>query len=118
MVAVDQDGTGVTVAVREGDGIESLRAAHVIGADGAHSAVRSAVGIPMDGPDDLGSHLTVLFHAPLATVVAQRRYGLYMVGHPEAAGVFLPTDSSTGGSTPGSGSPRSTRCSPGRSWCA
>jgi putative polyketide hydroxylase len=59
----------------------------VVGADGAHSAVRAAVRISMEGPDDLGSYYTVTFRSPMP-----RRYALYMVEHPESGGVMLPTD--------------------------
>ena len=61
-----------------------------IGADGAHSPVRTGLGIAMDGPGHLAEQLTVLFEAPLATVVGDRRYGIYFIQHPEAGGVFVP----------------------------
>jgi putative polyketide hydroxylase len=32
----------------------------------------------------------VLFEAPLADVVGDRRYGIYFIQHPEAGGVFVP----------------------------
>jgi putative polyketide hydroxylase len=46
----------------------------------------------MEGPDDLGACFTVTFRAPLMAHLGDRRHGLYMVGHPEAGGVYLPTD--------------------------
>jgi 3-(3-hydroxy-phenyl)propionate hydroxylase/6-hydroxy-3-succinoylpyridine 3-monooxygenase len=47
--AVAQDDAGVTVTVDTPSGAEILRAAWVIGADGASSAVRAALGLPFEG---------------------------------------------------------------------
>jgi 2-polyprenyl-6-methoxyphenol hydroxylase-like FAD-dependent oxidoreductase len=92
LVAFDQDSDGVTVVLRERatGACRTVRAGHLIGADGAHSRVRSLLGIAMDGPDHLDEQLTVLFEAPLAGVVATRRHGIYFIQHPEAAGVLVP----------------------------
>jgi len=46
---VEQDDAGVTVTARTPAGTESLRAGWVIGADGASSSVRKAVGLPFEG---------------------------------------------------------------------
>ncbi|MEW1779323.1 FAD-dependent monooxygenase [Streptomyces sp. NPDC086777] len=46
VTGLTQDADGVTVHVEGG---ESLRAAYVVGADGMHSAVREAVGLPFPG---------------------------------------------------------------------
>jgi 2-polyprenyl-6-methoxyphenol hydroxylase-like FAD-dependent oxidoreductase len=77
LTAFDQDGGGVTVTLRErASGAEELvRAGWLVGADGAHSRVRTGLGIAMDGPGHLAEQLTVLFEAPLARVVGDRRYG-------------------------------------------
>ena len=34
----------------------------------------------MEGPDDLGQYLSILFRADLSDVLGDRRYGLYMLG--------------------------------------
>jgi putative polyketide hydroxylase len=95
LVALDQDTDGVTVALRDRATGErrTVRSGYVIGADGAHSQVRSLLGIAMDGPGHLDEQLTVLFEAPLADVVGDRRYGIYFIQHPEAGGVFVPNGS-------------------------
>ncbi len=92
LVSVDQGADGVTAVLCQGGEVTSVRARYMVGADGAHSAVRSSVGIAMEGPDDLGAYFTVTFRAPLMAHLGDRRHGLYMVGHPEAGGVYLPTD--------------------------
>jgi putative polyketide hydroxylase len=92
LAALDQDAGGVTVVLRErpGGAVRTVRAGHVIGADGAHSLVRRLLGIPMAGPDHLSELITVLFEAPLAEVAGDRRHGIYLVQHPQAAGVLVP----------------------------
>ena len=47
----------------------------------------------MDGPGHLAEELTVLFEAPLAEVVGDRRYGIFFIQHPEAAGILVPNGS-------------------------
>jgi putative polyketide hydroxylase len=92
LVAFDQDADGVTVVLREPatGACRTVRAGHLVGADGAHSRARSLLGIAMEGPDHLNEQLTVLFEAPLAGVVGDRRHGIYFIQHPEAAGVLVP----------------------------
>jgi putative polyketide hydroxylase len=92
LVAFDQDADGVTVELRDRATGEprTVRAGYLVGADGAHSRVRSLLGIAMDGPDHLNEQLTTLFEAPLDDVVGERHYGIYFIQHPEAGGVFVP----------------------------
>ncbi|MGK5111955.1 FAD-dependent oxidoreductase [Geodermatophilus sp. CPCC 205506] len=49
VVAVDQDDDRVTVTVETPDGVRTSTAGWLIGADGASSAVRKAVGLPFEG---------------------------------------------------------------------
>jgi putative polyketide hydroxylase len=74
LIDFDQDGGGVTLTLRErASGAEELvRAGWLVGADGAHSRVRTGLGIAMDGPGHLAEQLTTLFEAPLAAVVGDR----------------------------------------------
>jgi putative polyketide hydroxylase len=85
-----QDDGGVTVTVRLPDRERRrLSARYVIGADGAHSATRAAMGIAMDGPDDLAEFHRIEFSAPLALLLGERRFGLYVITNPDAAGVVV-----------------------------
>lgn len=93
LVGLIPDADGVTVSLREADETSTVHAAYVIGADGAHSAVRRHSGITMQGPGELGAYLAAVFHAPLADVVGKRRHGLYMLMRQGPPWVFLPTDS-------------------------
>lgn len=47
-----QDRDGVTATVSTGTGIETVRADHLVGADGGSSAVRRALGIAFEGTTD------------------------------------------------------------------
>ncbi|CAD6559421.1 Para-nitrophenol 4-monooxygenase [Paraburkholderia hiiakae] len=47
--AVEQDDDGVTVRFQAPDGDGAIRASYVIGADGAHSAVRKSLGVEFEG---------------------------------------------------------------------
>jgi 2-polyprenyl-6-methoxyphenol hydroxylase-like FAD-dependent oxidoreductase len=95
VVGLDQDDDGVTAVLRDvASGRTGLvRSRFVVGADGAHSTVRDLLGIRMTGSDRLVDHRTVLFRAPLWDVVADRRYGLYVITHPDAEGIFVPAGS-------------------------
>jgi putative polyketide hydroxylase len=90
-VAVQQDGSGAIVTLRDrSSGAESVvHCRFVIGADGAHSAVRQAVGIGMAGPDDLHQVLTALFAAPLWPLIGDRRHGIYFIESDNTPGVVL-----------------------------
>lgn len=109
IVDIAQDAGGVDVRVRDRltDLIHPIRAGHVIGADGANSLVRAALGVPLIGEHDLAHNLSIFFEAPLADVVADRRSAVYYladdpeerpfgrpmsVGNPPSGGVLLTVD--------------------------
>jgi 2-polyprenyl-6-methoxyphenol hydroxylase-like FAD-dependent oxidoreductase len=88
LVAFMQDDDGVAAVVRDRTtGVDStIRTSFLVGADGHASAVRRGLDIPMEGPDDLGRYLSILFRADLTDVLGERRYGLYLVGEPGPGG--------------------------------
>lgn len=78
-----QDGDTVTVSLRDPDGsIEQVRCRWVIGCDGAHSAVRKAVGIPFAGST---------YHDEFIMADAELEWPLEhgeLYGFPSPAGIF------------------------------
>jgi putative polyketide hydroxylase len=89
-VAEGPDTVRVVLRDTETGATRMVDAGYVVAADGAHSAVRRAVGIPMHGPDRLAASSTALFRAPLWDLLGTHRYGIYVVDHAEGQGVFLP----------------------------
>jgi putative polyketide hydroxylase len=89
LVALEQDADGVRALLRDvaTGGLETVRARHLVAADGAHSSVRATLGVAMDGPAELMSGATAVFRAPIWDLLGPHRYGVYSV---EAGGVFLP----------------------------
>ncbi|MFC0454914.1 FAD-dependent oxidoreductase [Rhodococcus jostii] len=85
------DGTTlVTLRDVETRGTRTLHARYLVAADGARSTVRDALGIGMRGPGRLSQAVGTEFRAPLWDLLGDRRYCIYAVTHPEAAGVFVP----------------------------
>jgi putative polyketide hydroxylase len=82
---------GVEALTQDGERTHVVKAQYLIGADGARSMVRSALGIPMRGADGMHRSVSALFTAPLWERLGELRYGLYPIMHPDASGVFVPS---------------------------
>jgi putative polyketide hydroxylase len=92
VLRIDVGDDGAEALVRDGDRIRVVRARYVIGADGAHSVVRSVLGIEMDGPGAMDAlSVSAAFRAPLWDLVGEPRYGLYPIVHPDVSSVFVPS---------------------------
>jgi 2-polyprenyl-6-methoxyphenol hydroxylase-like FAD-dependent oxidoreductase len=92
LLGVDSRVDGARALVRDlaTGATREIRARYLVAADGAHSAARSALGIPVHGQDQVLNGVSTLFRAALWQVVGDRRYGIYDVTHPGGGGVFLP----------------------------
>ena len=94
--AFTQEAEGVTARLVDANGGgHTVRARYLIGADGADSMVRSALGITMaegHGFDPLGHYLNIYFRADLTDLVRDRVFGGCYVENPAAEGVLLPVN--------------------------
>ncbi|HXS43875.1 MAG TPA: FAD-dependent monooxygenase, partial [Solirubrobacteraceae bacterium] len=92
VLRVDVGDERAEALIREGDRTRSVSASYVIGADGARSIVRSALGIEMVGPGEIDTvSVSVAFSARLWDLVGERRYGLYPIVGPNISSVFVPS---------------------------
>jgi putative polyketide hydroxylase len=89
LVELEQSDDGAVATVRDhATGVTgTVHARYVIGADGAHSTVRTQLGIYLEGPDALAEYQMVQFDAPLADAQGEHRYGLNIVT--DAPGVLV-----------------------------
>ena len=93
LVGFEQDADGVRATIRDratGE-LTDVRCDYLVGADGHRSTVRSTLGIPMEGPDDLGQYFSILFRADLSEVLGERRYGLYTLAGDGPPTVLVPS---------------------------
>ena len=70
----------------------SLAAPYLLGADGAGSAVRKALGIELEGTEDVSRCLTIHFEADLRPFVADRPAMFYWVIGAPIPGIFIAYD--------------------------
>ncbi|MEO0599886.1 MAG: FAD-dependent monooxygenase [Myxococcota bacterium] len=71
-----------------GDHPREVQHRFLVGADGAASPVREALGVDMEGPDELERFVSCAFDADLSDVVTTRGK-LYWLLHPGAAGTLI-----------------------------
>jgi putative polyketide hydroxylase len=87
----DADGVRADLRDVRTGAVRRVHARYVVAGDGARSAVRSALGIRMVGPDKLMEGMTTLFRAPLWEVAGEHRHPIYSITHPEVPSVLIPT---------------------------
>jgi putative polyketide hydroxylase len=73
-VEPEPDGVRVTL-----DGGRTVRAQHLVAADGIRSTVRTALGIELRGPGPVAERVAVQFRAPLWERLGDRRHVIYML---------------------------------------
>ena len=90
-----QDGSGVTATLRDAgaEGTRLLRTAFVVGADGARSRTRSAMGVKMEGDHAYAHNFNLILRIPdLERDPPARRAIMYWTVNPKSPGVWAPLD--------------------------
>ena len=84
MVSFEQDADGVAMTMRQRDtgAAETIRAAYLVAADGAHSSVRARLGIPMVGRGTFSKSVTIYFRADVAPLLRGRNLSVIYVNNP------------------------------------
>jgi 2-polyprenyl-6-methoxyphenol hydroxylase-like FAD-dependent oxidoreductase len=89
-VSLEQDGDGVTAKIRsrDGGGERTVRAQYVVAADGARSAVRERLGVPMLGHGSFSNSITIYFRADVNALIRGRNLSVIYVFGPRLQGFF------------------------------
>src|SRR5690606_15183041 len=91
-----QDADGVDVDLEGPRGRHTMRCAHVVAADGAHSTARAALGVGASGAGDLGrSMINVLFRADLRHHLRGLSFATCTITTPDAPGLLVTVDGET-----------------------
>jgi putative polyketide hydroxylase len=90
IIGVDQDTTGVTVTARDVDSGEEVqhRGPYLVGADGAHSAVRELLGIPFEGRGVFSNSMTIYFNADLRPQMEGKPLSVVYINNATFGGFF------------------------------
>ncbi len=90
LIGVTQDSAGVTVTVRDLEtGAEQTREGQfLVAADGAHSPVREALGIPFTGRGTFSNSITIYFTADLWPQMGGKPLSVVYINNPVFGGFF------------------------------
>jgi 2-polyprenyl-6-methoxyphenol hydroxylase-like FAD-dependent oxidoreductase len=90
LVSFEERGDHVAAVIRPRDGgaEETVIAGYLVAADGAHSAVREQLGIPMTGRGSFADCVTIYFRADVNPFMGDRNLSVVYVNHPELMGFF------------------------------
>jgi 2-polyprenyl-6-methoxyphenol hydroxylase-like FAD-dependent oxidoreductase len=92
-IAQDADGVVAEVTEPATGTRRTLRAAYAIGADGARSAMRQAIGARMEGRHAYAQHVNLVIRAPALREAMQREPAImYWLVNPDAAGFCGPME--------------------------
>jgi 2-polyprenyl-6-methoxyphenol hydroxylase-like FAD-dependent oxidoreductase len=99
IVEVRQGSAGVSLTIRRmSDGsTQEARGDYLIAADGAHSKVRTALGIDYEGRGTFSNSLTIYFTADLFPYVGDNAWSLIYVNNPTLRGFFRLNRAATAG---------------------
>lgn len=86
--AQDADGVTATLHPRDGGAERMVRARYLIAADGAHSPVRQALGIAMQGRGSFADCATIYFRADVRAMIGPRNLSVVYVNRPDLLAFF------------------------------
>lgn len=91
LVSFEQDEEGVTARLLDvaTGRLSTVRASHLVGADGHRSRVRERLGVEQRGRGALARHVGVVFEADLEGHVAPGKSTLYYLQNPAFTGAFV-----------------------------
>lgn len=90
LVSFEQRDDEVACVVKRRDNghEERVVARYLVAADGAHSAVRTKLGIDMRGPGVFADCVTIYFHADVKELIGDRNLSVVYVNNPALLGFF------------------------------
>jgi 2-polyprenyl-6-methoxyphenol hydroxylase-like FAD-dependent oxidoreductase len=90
LVSFEVDDDRVTSVIRSrGDGAEQVVTSdYLVAADGAHSRIRSGVGIGVAGRGSFADCVTIYFRADVKPLLGERNLSVVYVNHPTLLGFF------------------------------
>ena len=99
IIDVHQDSGGVSLTIRKIDdkSTREVRGDYLIAADGAHSRIRTALGIDSEGRGAFSNSLTIYFTAHLFPYVGDKAWSLIYVNNPRLRGFFRLNRAATAG---------------------
>ncbi len=84
----DKSGISTTVRSRDDGSERRIRAQYMIAADGAHSPVRNALGISMEGRGEFAQCATIYFKADVRSLLRNRNLSVVYVNQPRLLAFF------------------------------
>ena len=84
----DEDGVSVQLSPRDGGLERRIRAGYLIAADGAHSPVRTRIGVGMEGRGSFADCVTIYFRADLRAMIGDRALSVVYVNRPDLLAFF------------------------------
>ncbi|MBN9607708.1 MAG: hypothetical protein BGO26_09580 [Actinobacteria bacterium 69-20] len=84
----DDDGIHATIRSREEGSTSMVHADYLVAADGAHSAIREQLGIPLAGRGTFANCVTIYFKSDVRSMIGDRNLSVIYVNHPEFLAFF------------------------------